>query len=53
LRCRPISAQFISSDQIALFELTIEDDEIRVVEERHYRLVPASELDKADIRAYR
>lgn len=53
LRCRPISAQFISSDQIALFELTIEDDEIRVVEERHYKLVPASELDRAEITAYR
>ncbi|MEM5371013.1 hypothetical protein V4C53_33940 [Paraburkholderia azotifigens] len=53
LRCRPISAQFISSDQIALFELTIEEDEIRVVEERHYKLVPASELDKAEISAYR
>jgi len=53
LRCRPISAQFISSDQIALFELTIEGDEIRVVEERHYKLAPASEIDKAAIRAYR
>ena len=53
LRCRPISAQFISSDQIALFELTVEDHEIRVVEERHYKLVPASELDRAHISAYR
>lgn len=53
VRCRPISAQFVSRDQIALFELTIEDDEIRVVEERHYKLVPASELDKAEISAYR
>jgi len=53
LRCRPISAQFISSDQIALFELTIEGDEIRVVEERHYKLVPAGELDRKEISAYR
>jgi hypothetical protein len=53
LRCRPISAQFISSDQIALFELTIDGDEIRVVEERHYKLVPASELDRKEISAYR
>lgn len=53
LRCRPISAQFISSDQIALFELTVEDDEIRVVEERHYKLVPALELDKIQISTYR
>lgn len=39
LRCRPNFAQFVWSDQIDLFELTIEDDEIRVVEERHYKLV--------------
>jgi hypothetical protein len=38
---------------IALFELTIQDDEIRIVEERHYLLVPAEELDKNEIRAYR
>lgn len=53
LRCRPISAQFVTSDQIALFELTVEDNEIRVVEERHYKLVPAFELDKTEISAYR
>lgn len=53
LRCRPISAQFLSSDLIALFELTIEDDEIKVVEERHYKLVPASELDRAEVSTYR
>ncbi|CAD5373255.1 Endonuclease [Rubrivivax sp. A210] len=53
LRCRPISAQFIATDQIALFELTIDDDEIRLVEERHYKLVPSFELDRGEITAYR
>ena len=38
---------------IALFELTLEDDENRVVEERHYRLVPARALDRQAIRTYR
>jgi hypothetical protein len=38
---------------IALFELALVDGEVRVVEERHYRLVPASELDSGAIRAYR
>jgi hypothetical protein len=38
---------------IALFELTLEADEIRVVEERHYRLVPARDLDRLAIRTYR
>lgn len=53
LRCRPISAQFITADQIALFELKVDGDEIRVVEERHYKLVPASELDRREISTYR
>jgi hypothetical protein len=53
LRCRPISAQFMANDRIALFELTVEDDEVRVVEERHYRLTPASQLDPREVSAYR
>jgi len=53
LRCRAISAQFVSSDQIALFELKIEEDELKVVEERHYKLVPVGELDPKEIVNYR
>jgi hypothetical protein len=53
LRCRPLSAQFVSSNQIALFELKIEDDQLKVVEERHYKLVPSGELDHSEIVAYR
>lgn len=53
LRCRPISAQFVTSDQIALFELTFDGDELKVVEERHYKLVPARELDHREMIAYR
>jgi hypothetical protein len=56
LRCRAISAQFVSKDQIALFELKIEDAELlelKIVEERHYKLVPASELDPKEISDYR
>ena len=53
LRCRAISAQFVSRDQIALFELKIDDDQLKVVEERHYKLVPAGELDAKEIVDYR
>jgi len=53
IACRAVSAQFMDSDVVALFELTVEDDEVRVVDERHYRLVPASELDDTEIRDYR
>lgn len=53
IRCRAIAAQFMEDQIIALFELTLQDGEIKVVEERHYRLVPAKKLDQAAIRAYR
>ncbi len=53
LRARAISAQFMTDDIVALFELALQDDEIRVVEERHYKLVPASDLDQKAIRSYR
>ncbi|MDQ2900575.1 MAG: endonuclease, partial [Acidobacteriota bacterium] len=35
LTCRPISAQFMSGDTIALFELALQDDDVKIVEERH------------------
>ena len=53
LRCRPISTQFMSNDIIAVFELTISDEEIKVVEERHYKLVPSRELNSDEISSYR
>lgn len=53
MRCRAIAAQFMEDEVVALFELTLQDDEIKVVDERHYRLVPAKNLDKNAIRDYR
>ncbi len=53
MRCRAITAQFMENGVVALFELTLQDDEIRVVEERHYKLVPAKKLDLEAVRAYR
>ena len=52
LLCRPISAQFMSNNRIALFELVSEKDGVKVLEERHYRLVPASEISADDLRDY-
>lgn len=52
MRCRALAAQFMEGGVVALFELTLQDDEIRVVEERHYKLVPADRLDQAAIRDY-
>ena len=52
MRCRAIAAQFMEGAEIALFELALKGDEVRVVEERHYRLIPADRLDQEAIRNY-
>lgn len=53
LVCRPIGAQFMSDDLIALFEFELLDNEVRIGRERHYRLVPAEALLPGEIIAYR
>lgn len=53
IRCRAVAAQFMDDNIVALFELTLQDDEIKVVDEKHYRLVPAKKLDQDSIRDYR
>lgn len=53
LRCRAISAQFMEGQVVALFELTLQGSEIKVVEERHYKLVPAKDLNRLAICDYR
>ncbi len=52
LICRAVSAQFMSDQRIAMFELTVQAGETRVVEERHYQLVSASEISSADLEQY-
>lgn len=53
MRCRPIAVQFMNAEVIAMFELTIDDGEVKVVEERHYKLIAADKLDQAAIKNYR
>lgn len=53
LRCRAISAQFMADDVVALFELTLQENQVRVVEERHYKLLPADRIDCTAIADYR
>lgn len=52
LLCRPISAQFMSEGRIAMFELTLEGSEVKVVDERHYQLVPSSDISAENLQAY-
>ncbi len=54
LICRAISAQFMNDveNTIAIFELTVLEGEVKVIEERHYRLVPAGEITDGDLKSY-
>lgn len=52
LLCRPISAQFMADDLIAMFELAQEGGHVKVVQEKHYRLVPSDQITAGDLRAY-
>lgn len=52
VRCRAVSVQFLTGKEVAMFELTLQGDLVKVVDERHYKLVPATELDRNTIVAY-
>jgi hypothetical protein len=53
LICRTISAQFMKNNVIAIFELTLEEGEVKVVQEKHYRLVHADQISETDLKNYR
>ncbi len=53
LVARPIAAQFLAKDLIAMFEFEESDGSIVVVREQHYRLVPPDELSEDDLASYR
>lgn len=53
LICRPVGAQFMENDVIALFEFEAGDEGIRVRAEKHYRLVLPDQITEEDLRLYR
>ncbi|WP_028875473.1 hypothetical protein [Teredinibacter turnerae] len=53
MKCRAIAAQFMEENIVALFELTLQDDEIKVVDEKHYKLVNKDDINQDVIRDYR
>ncbi len=53
LIARPVAAQFMDRGRIALFEFGNQENEISIIEERHYELVPAEQLKDEELRAYR
>ena len=53
LVCRPIGAQFMGEDLIALFEFVESDNGIALLSERHYRLVAPDALTREELAQYR
>lgn len=53
LICRPIAAQFIKDDLIAMFAFEENDNGIAVSSEKHYRLVNPEEMTDEDLKIYR
>jgi hypothetical protein len=49
---RPVSAQFLEADVIAMFELDFDGNDVSIVNERHYKLVPSKEISAADLKRY-
>lgn len=54
LVCRSVSAQFMNDDRIAMFELCLDENGlVKLVEERHYKLVSAEEISTDELVKYR
>lgn len=49
---RPVAVQFKKDDRgavVVMFELIQDGDEVKVIDEKHFRLVPADAISKADL----
>ncbi len=53
LICRPIGAQFMEQDVISLMEFEEDGDDIRIVAEKQYQLVPPDAITREDLIRYR
>lgn len=52
LICRAIACKFIASDIVAMFEFGVEDGKIVKENERHYKMIDASEITGKDLSQY-
>lgn len=48
MAARSVAVQFMEDDKIAMFELGIQDDQVAVIREAHYRLVAFSDITDED-----
>lgn len=49
---RAVSTQFMANNIIAMFELDFNGDDVSIVQEKHYQLVEANEIEAADLQKY-
>ena len=52
LICRPIAAQSLADDTIVLFEFECGENEMKIVFEKHYKLVKSKDLSQVDLKSY-
>lgn len=50
---RTVSAQFMSGDVIAMFELDFDGGDVSIIQEKHYKLVESDDITPADLARYR
>jgi hypothetical protein len=53
LICRPVAAQFMAEDLIALFEFEQTENGVRISAEKHYKLVRPEELTPEELETYK
>lgn len=53
LVCRPIAAQFMDANVIAMFEFEQGEGGISIAAEKHYRLVPPDDMTVEDLEGYK
>jgi hypothetical protein len=53
LICRPIAAQFVEDNLIALFSFELGENGLAISDEKHYRLVPPDQMSDEDLANYR
>ncbi len=52
LICLPVAAQFLGGDVIAMFLFEAGTDGTKIVQERHYHLVPPDQISQDDLKIY-
>ena len=52
LICRSIAVQFMANDLIAMFELTLDDGQVKILDERHYKLVTGEKISSEELAGY-